>query len=246
MALMQGFAAARGDVAIMMDADLQDEPENIPAMLTKLSEGYDLVNGYRADRKDTRLKRLVSRVFNIITTHLFKTDVHDINCGFKVIRRDLYKMLELRGDLHRLIPALASGYGFKVAEVEVTHVDRKHGSSKYKLLRHRGLLDIIALMAALTTRYRPFHVFCEIALILWALVLCDLVGIIILAKRSVSSAALLGDTAFIILAFVGLVLMLSGIVLPVVGLILDILSAPQQDARWRGTLVCKQALPETK
>ena len=159
MALMQGFARASGDAAIMMDADLQDEPENIPVMLEKLATGYDLVNGWRADRNDPFFKRLVSGVYNLITRRVLGLSLHDINCGFKVMRKDLYKCLSLRGDLHRLIPAMAQNLGFAVTEVPISHAPRKHGVSKYRLLRHRGLLDIISLTSTLAYRVRPFHIF---------------------------------------------------------------------------------------
>ena len=237
MALMQGFAVAKGEIAITMDADLQDEPENIPAMLDKMSEGYDLVNGWRVNRKDKMSKRWVSKLFNAITGRILKTNVHDINCGFKCMRKPLYKKLELRGDLHRLIPVLANSYGHSVAEVEVAHAERKHGNTKYKLLRHRGLFDIIALMTTMTTKLRPFHVFCEMALVVWFFFVLAVGGIVALTTIYPYEPSFAYNILLITMAAIAMVLMFAGIVLPITGILIDVLSAPFQGASWRKELI---------
>jgi glycosyltransferase involved in cell wall biosynthesis len=241
MALMQGFALAEGDVAITMDADLQDEPENIPNLLDKLDEGYDMVIGWRASRKDPLSKRFVSGVFNVITRRLLNVHVHDINCGLKVMRKDLYKRLNLRGDLHRLIPAMSQAAGFTVSEVAITHAPRKYGSSKYQLLRHRGLLDIISLTSTLAYRVRPFHIFTEIAFIAWCVFSISLVGLIftLLIYHDSPSALYVASP---VLFFTSLTFLIIGTTFPVIGLILDNLLVHFNDERWRSTLV-KEVLP---
>ena len=115
LALMQGFDIARGEVAISIDADLQDQPEEIPNFLDKIDQGYDFVNGYRYERKDTWNKRFASKIFNLIVNLVFNVQIKDVNCGFKAYRRKVYQWLDLRGDLHRLIPIIEAHKAFKVA-----------------------------------------------------------------------------------------------------------------------------------
>ena len=166
LALMQGFDTARGDIAVTLDADLQDRPEEIPKFINKMEEGYDFVNGWRKERKDTNIKRFVSKFFNILIVAIFKVRFNDINCGLKAYGLKVYKSLDLKGDLHRLVPVIVAHNGYKFFEIPVKHDKRKYGESKYKLFRHRGLLDIIALAAGTTTQIRPFHFFCERGLFL--------------------------------------------------------------------------------
>lgn len=242
MALMQGFALAGGDVVVMMDADLQDEPENIPAMLEKIEQGFDLVNGWRVSRKDPLRKRWLSGVFNLITRKFLHTPIHDINCGMKILKKDLYKSLNLRGDLHRLIPAIAQNFGFSVAEVSISHAPRKQGVSKYSLLRHRGLLDIISLTSTFAYRVRPFHVFTEIAFISWCLFGVSLASLIFVLLTRQSPVWLYGVTP--VLFFASLAFLVIGTVFPVAGLILDNLLAHFNDEQWRSNLIKEVLKPE--
>lgn len=242
MALMQGLALARGDVVVMMDADLQDEPENIPLMLEKIDQGFDMVNGWRVSRKDSLLKRLLSGVFNLITRKLLKVRIHDINCGLKILRKDLYKNLNLRGDLHRLIPAIAQNLGFSVAEIQVSHAPRKQGVSKYSLLRYRGLLDIISLTSTLAYRVRPFHVFTEIAFIAWCLFGISLASLIFVLMTHHSPVWLCAIAP--VLFFATFVFLIIGTVFPVAGLILDNLLAHVNDEQWRTNLIKEVLKPE--
>jgi glycosyltransferase involved in cell wall biosynthesis len=242
LALMQGFALASGDVAVMMDADLQDEPENIPLMLEKIDQGFDMVNGWRVSRKDSLFKRLLSGVFNIITRKLLKVRIHDINCGLKILRKDLYKNLNLRGDLHRLIPAIAQNLGFSVAETPISHAARKQGVSKYGLLRYRGLLDIISLTSTLAYRVRPFHVFTEIAFIAWCLFGISLTSLIFVLLRCQSPIWLYAVAP--VLFFAAFVFLIIGTIFPVAGLILDNLLAHVNDEQWRTNLIKEVLKPE--
>lgn len=235
MALMQGFTFACGDVAVLMDADLQDEPENIPLMLEKLSAGYDMVNGWRTYRNDPASKRLLSGLFNMITRGLLKVRVHDINCGQKVLRKDLYKCLNLRGDLHRLIPAIAHNFGFSVSEVPVSHSPRKHDISKYSLLRHRGLLDIVSLTSTLAYRVRPFHLFTEIAFFAWCFFGMFLAAIIFVFMTLHNSMWLYVISP--VLFFAASAFLIIGTVFPVVGLILDNMLSYFNDEQWRLNLI---------
>jgi glycosyltransferase involved in cell wall biosynthesis len=241
LALMQGFDVARGEVAIMMDGDLQNQPEDIPAFLAKLGEGYDLVNGWRENRRDTVSRRWISGVYNFLVAWLLRCPVRDINCGFKAMRRTLYSKLQLRGDLHRLIPAIASINGFRVTEIPVSHAERKYGDSRYRLFRHRGLLDIISLAAISATQYRPFHIFIELAALASAFFLLALAGWCVwrFVAPPVSLAARIGS---VLLVLCGIWAALVGTVLPLFGFMLDIVGSQHQDASWRAALR-KQTIP---
>lgn len=160
VALAAGFREARGEIIVTLDADLQDDPREIPRFLQKLEEGYDLVSGWKATRHDPSSRRLLSAVFNRVTSRLTAVKLHDFNCGFKAYRRQVIQELRLYGELHRFIPALASWRGFKIGEIKVSHHPRRHGVSKYGAERiPRGFFDLLTVL--MLTRYttRPLHLF---------------------------------------------------------------------------------------
>jgi glycosyltransferase involved in cell wall biosynthesis len=165
-ALSAGFDCSRGAIVITMDGDLQDDPAEIPRLLTKLeSEELDLVSGWKRQRRDPVAKRLPSKLFNWVTRRLAGIDLHDFNSGFKVYRREVLEQIAVYGELHRYIPVLASRRGFTVGEVAVTHHPRRHGVSKYGWDRfYKGLLDLITVL--FITRYtrRPLHLFGAVGL----------------------------------------------------------------------------------
>lgn len=159
-ALSAGFAQARGDIIFTMDADLQDEPAEIPNFLSKLDEGYDCVSGWKQLRKDPLGKTLPSRAFNAATRAASGVKIHDFNCGFKAYRAEAIQSIELYGELHRYIPVLLAAEGFTTAEIPVEHHRRTHGVSKYGWKRlFKGGLDLITVVVL--TRYlkRPGHFF---------------------------------------------------------------------------------------
>lgn len=159
-ALMAGFNMATGDIIITMDADLQDDPEEISNFVQKIEEGYDLVSGWKKRRKDPLSKTVPSRIFNKVTGHLSGLKLNDFNCGFKAYKKEVLDHIQIYGDLHRYIPVLAHDMGFKVAEIPVRHHPRKHGVTKYGVERYvRGFLDLLTILT--TTRFlqRPGHFF---------------------------------------------------------------------------------------
>jgi glycosyltransferase involved in cell wall biosynthesis len=161
-ALAVGFREAQGEVIITLDADLQDDPREIPKFLAKLEEGYDLVSGWKARRQDVWTRRALSAIFNRVTAIMTGLPLHDFNCGFKAYRRAVIDELKLHlhGDLHRFIPALASWRGFRVAEIKVEHHPRRYGQSKYGIERiPRGFFDLLTVI--MLTRYttKPLHLF---------------------------------------------------------------------------------------
>ena len=159
-ALAAGFAHARGDAVVTMDSDLQDDPAEIPRLLAKLEEGYDLVSGWKARRRDPWSRRALSRIFNRVTGSMTGVRLHDMNCGLKIYRREVVQDLDVYGELHRYLPVLAHYRGFGVTELPVNHRPRVHGRSRYGLERCvRGFLALLTVLFLGRYRYRPLHLF---------------------------------------------------------------------------------------
>ncbi len=159
-ALSVGFEMARGMVVGTMDADLQDDPGEFKAMINKLNKGFDVVSGWKKKRYDPITKTMPSRLFNIVTSFVSGIKLHDFNCGIKVYRKDVVKSLQVYGEMHRYLPALANWDGFKVTELPVKHHPRRYGKSKFGFSRLiKGYLDLLTFV--FTTRYlkRPLHFF---------------------------------------------------------------------------------------
>jgi glycosyltransferase involved in cell wall biosynthesis len=166
-ALAAGFAAARGDYVVTLDADLQDVPAEIPALLAPLArDEADLVSGWKVDRQDPLTKTLPSAVFNAVVRTVTGVRLHDFNCGFKAYRREVLDEIQLYGELHRYIPVLAHFRGFRVAEVPVPHRPRRHGRSKFGVTRFaRGFFDLLTVMFLTQYTRRPLHLFGLIGLL---------------------------------------------------------------------------------
>ena len=160
-ALSAGFDAPRGEIIVTLDADLQNDPKDIPALIEKLNEGYDLVNGWRFDRKDPFLsRRLPSMIANRIISATTQVKLHDYGCTLKVFRREVIKNIRLYGEMHRFIPAICSAMGTRIAEVKVNHRPRRFGTSKYGISRTiRVVLDLITVKFLLSYMTRPIQVF---------------------------------------------------------------------------------------
>lgn len=160
-AFSAGFDAARGDIIITLDADLQNEPADIAMLLRKLDEGFDVVSGWRIDRRDKFLtRRLPSQAANYLISKLTGVELHDYGCSLKAYRADVVKNINLYGELHRFIPALASWQGVRVAEIPVRHAPRKFGQSKYGLSRVlKVLLDLLTVKFLLNYATRPIQIF---------------------------------------------------------------------------------------
>jgi glycosyltransferase involved in cell wall biosynthesis len=159
-ALMVGIGACGGDVIITMDADLQDDPDEISRFLATLDQGYDLVSGWKKERHDPLSKTLPSRLFNKVTARISGVGLNDFNCGFKAYRREIFDSIELYGELHRYLPVLANALGYRIAEIPVRHHPRRFGSSKYGVARYlRGFLDLLTVVLITRFAYRPGHLF---------------------------------------------------------------------------------------
>lgn len=157
-ALALGYREANGEIVFTMDADLQDDPTEIPRFLTKLNEGFDIVSGFKKKRHDPWHKVLPSRVFNAVLSRLVDVHLHDHNCGFKAYRREVVKSLPMYGDMHRMVPSLAAFNGHKTGEIVVQHHARQHGVSKYGWSRIAiGAIDMMTVSFLKRFRDCPMH-----------------------------------------------------------------------------------------
>ena len=159
-ALAEGFKCAKGEYLITMDSDLQDDPAEIPNLMKKLEEGFDLVSGWKKDRKDPISKRFPSKIFNYVTRIMTGVKIHDFNCGLKIYRKAVIKTLDLYGGRHRYIPALAGHYKFRISEIQVNHRSRIHGVTKYGGSRlFHGFFDLISIIFMNRYTQQPLHLF---------------------------------------------------------------------------------------
>lgn len=159
-ALQLGFKEVNGDAIITMDADLQDDPKEIPNLLKKLDEGFDLCSGWKRKRQDPFIKKVSSRFFNFVTRIITGIRIHDFNCGLKAYRKDVAKSINVHGELHRYMPVLTKWQGFSVTESIVKHYPRRYGVTKFGTSRFfKGFIDLITV--TFSTRYikRPLHFF---------------------------------------------------------------------------------------
>ena len=160
-AMSAGFDYASGDIIVTMDGDLQNDPHDIPRMMEKIEEGYDVVTGWRFDRKDAFINRkLPSMIANKLISWTTGVSLHDYGCTLKAFRKEVIKNIKLYGEMHRFIPAIASGMGISFTEIKVNHRPRTHGKSKYGISRTiRVILDLITVKFLLSYATRPIQVF---------------------------------------------------------------------------------------
>ena len=165
-ALSEGFKQADGEYIVTMDADLQDDPSEIKNLINKLEEGYDLVSGWKKNRKDPMSKRLPSKLFNFITRLFTSVKIHDFNCGLKIYRKSVIKTLEIYGGRHRYIPALAGQKKFTVTEIIVNHRPREFGITKYGGRRFfHGFFDLISVVFLSRYIQSPLYFFGQLGLL---------------------------------------------------------------------------------
>jgi dolichol-phosphate mannosyltransferase len=222
-ALAAGFAQAEGDVVVTIDADLQDDPAEIPRLLAKLDEGFDLVSGWKAHRRDPLTRRALSRIFNWVTGRVSGLRLHDLNCGLKAYRAEVVRGLRLYGELHRFIPVLAHYRGHRIAELPVNHRPREHGGSRYGVERYlRGFLDLLTVSFIGRYRYRPLHLFGGLGLLLGVLGFAVLVYLTILKLDGHS----IGQRPLLIL---GVLLVVVGLQFFSLGLISELITSQHEE-----------------
>ena len=216
-ALQIAFGQVSTDLVLLMDADGQDDPNEIPSLLQHLDAGVDLVTGRRATRRDRAVKRVTSKFYNWCTSKLTGIDGSDFNSGFKLMRGDVARSVNVYGELHRYIPVLAAWRGFDVAEVEVNHRERLHGESKFGRNRFwRGLFDLVTVKFIVTYDGRPFHLIGGLGLAIGAVGGGLLAWMLV--ERILGSAV--GDRPALL---VGILLCVVGVQLISVGLLAELM-----------------------
>jgi len=226
-ALAVAFSRVRGDYVMTLDADLQDDPAELGNLLRVMQEGgYDLVSGWKVRRQDPWSKTWPSWLFNTVTGRVTGTRLHDMNCGIKLYRREVVEHLEVYGELHRYLPALANWKGFKVGECPVAHRARTHGRSKFGAARFvNGFLDLLAVSFMQTSALKPLHVFGRIALV------CGLAGGLILAYFF--GLWLLGNPLRVRPLFLaGAVLVMVGVQFAMMGLLGEMIASQRSKTDW--------------
>jgi glycosyltransferase involved in cell wall biosynthesis len=221
-ALQAGFDAARGEIIISMDGDLQHDPEEIPAFVEKLEEGYDIVSGWRAQRRDRWVsRRLPSRIANWLMAKLSRVPLHDFGTTFKAYRRETVKSLRLYGELHRFVPALAAWHGARITEIPINNPPRQNGKSNYGISRTlRVFLDLLSTKFLLDYSTRPLHFFGPIGLL--ATGLGALIGFGLILSKLLGQHAIMLHSGPLLVAATALVL--AGVVILCLGLVAEILS----------------------
>ena len=213
-----GIKAAQGDVIITMDGDLQNDPEDIKLLLEKMDEGFDIVSGWRWQRKDDFFKKLSSRMANLARKFLVEDNIHDSGCSLKAYKKECFKDVDLFGEMHRFIPAILQFDGYKVGEVKVNHFPRVHGVTKYNWKRGiKGIVDMISIWFWRKYSTRPLHLFGGGG------ILFSLAGFAILIWMAISKIFFNQSLAQKIWPLIGVFMVVVGIQLFISGLLADIL-----------------------
>ncbi len=217
-AMDAGFKAARGKIIVSMDGDLQNDPEDIPRLLEKMKEGYDVVCGWRKYRKDSLVKHIVSRGANLLRKLIIHDRIHDSGCSLKAYKKECFDDLDLYGEMHRFIPALLEWKGFKVTEIIVKHHPRQHGKTKYTMLRvMKGFLDMLVVKFWMQYSTRPIHLFGSLG------ILMALAGFLLglyLSIQKIFFGVSIGNRPLLLLS---ILLMILGALFIMFGVLADIL-----------------------
>ncbi len=235
-AIQAGIDHASGDVLVFLDSDLQNDPADVPALLSKLDEGYDVVSGWRKDRKDNAIKRnLPSRIANRIISKVSGVHLHDYGCTLKAYRREVIKDVRLYGEMHRFIPIYATWQGAKVAEMPVSHHARVHGSSKYGLERvFKVILDIFVIKFLDRYLTKPIYIFGGCGLVSFALSFLALLWALIL---KFSGGPTLIETPLPL--FSGIAFLL-GFMCVLMGLLAEVLSRTYFESQYRRAYIVRE------
>ena len=236
--LAAGFDHASGDVIVTMDSDRQNDPNDIPMLLDKINEGYDLVSGWRFDRQDAWLSRkLPSKIANGLISKITGVKLHDYGCSLKAFHRDVIENIRLYGEMHRFIPAIASWMGVRIAEVKVNHRARVAGTSKYGISRtFRVILDLITVKFLLQYSARPIHFFGGIGLA--SGVIGFLIALVMTIQRFFFDMPM-GDRPLLLLS---VLLMFIGLQFITFGLLGELMTRTYHEAQDKPVYVVRQTL----
>ena len=225
VALRIGWTHTTGAAVVTMDGDGQDDPHEIPTLLARLEEGYDLVSGWKVERHDPVGKRVASKAFNRVTARVSGVPLHDMNCGLKAYAGDAVRALDLYGEQHRFIPVLGDQRGWRITEVPVNHRPREHGKSKFGVERFaRGLLDLMTVVFLGRYSQRPLHLFGGAGLLSIALgvLVCAYLTVLKIGGEAIGRRPLL---------IFGVLLIVVGVQLMTLGLVGEMIAATRQAIR---------------
>ncbi len=241
-AMTAGFDHAHGEVIITMDGDMQNDPRDIPQMLAKLNEGFDVVTGWRFDRQDPFLSRkLPSQIANRLISWVTGVKLHDYGCTLKAFRREVIENINLYGEMHRFIPAIASGMGISFTEVKVNHRARRFGTSKYGISRTiRVVLDLITVKFMLSYATRPLHVFGTVGVVSSAL--GALIALIMTVQRQLFGVGL-ANRPLLLLA---VLLIFMGIQFITIGLLAELVVRTYHESQKKPIYFVRKVLGEPK
>ena len=239
-AMTAGFDHARGGVIITMDGDLQNDPHDIPQLVGKLNEGYDVVTGWRYDRQDPFLSRkLPSQLANRLISRVTGVGLHDYGCTLKAFRREVIDNINLYGEMHRFIPAIASGMGISFTEVKVNHRARRFGTSKYGISRTiRVVLDLITVKFMLSYATRPLHVFGTVGVV--SSLLGVLIALVLTVQRQLYGVAL-ANRPLLLLA---VLLIFMGIQFITIGLLAELVVRTYHESQKKPIYYVRKVLGE--
>ena len=239
-AMTAGFDHARGGIIITMDGDLQNDPHDIPQLVGKLNEGYDVVTGWRHDRQDAFLsRRLPSQLANRLISWVTGVGLHDYGCTLKAFRREVIDNINLYGEMHRFIPAIASGMGISFTEVKVNHRARRFGTSKYGISRTiRVVLDLITVKFMLSYATRPLHVFGTVGVV--SSLLGVLIALVLTVQRQLYGVAL-ANRPLLLLA---VLLIFMGIQFITIGLLAELVVRTYHESQKKPIYYVRKVLGE--
>ena len=225
-ALSEGFRISKGKMIVTMDSDLQDDPAEIPGLMKKLDEGFDVISGWKKNRKDPWTKRFPSKIFNLVTRMMSGIKIHDFNCGLKIYRSDVIKTVRVYGELHRYIPVLAKLAGFNVGELVVNHRLRKFGKTKFGASRFlKGFLDLTTVLFLGKFERNPLHFFGILGGFLF------LSGLVINGYLTIQwfGGVWIGNRPIL---FLGILLMIVGIQFISLGLLAEMITAREENLKY--------------
>ena len=241
-ALAAGIAHAKGEVIVFMDGDGQNDPKDIPALLEKIEEGFDLVAGWRSPRRDSFWRRrLPSHMANLLISWMTQVKLHDYGCTLKALRREVAKEVKLYGEMHRFIPVIAYERGARIAEIRVNHRSRQGGRSKYGLLRtFRVILDLLTVKFLLSYATRPLHIFGLAGLLSGA------IGFLMALYLSVQKALYGVDIGGRPLLLLAVLLIVIGCQFIIMGLLGEMLARTYHESQNKPIYAIKEILDEGK
>ena len=225
-ALSEGFRISKGKMIVTMDSDLQDDPAEIPGLMKKLDEGFDVISGWKKNRKDPWTKRFPSKIFNLVTRMMSGIRIHDFNCGLKIYRSDVIKTVRVYGELHRYIPVLAKLAGFSVSELVVNHRPRKFGKTKFGASRFlKGFLDLTTVLFLGKFERNPLHFFGILGGFLF------LSGLVINGYLTIQwfGGVWIGNRPIL---FLGILLLIVGIQFISLGLLAEMITAREENLKY--------------